>query len=395
MDNLYKQPLPPGVDPLSNASSSAAVPNTPAPYYPPPSMYNCEGHSNSSASLFPVRPSSRSFPSQNFHHSQPSFYNAPGPASLAQSVPAQTCFSSSLVSSEPHAESKHNQISSEVSQDCWTSTISTSSQFSQSLPELTKQSPSAESQVKDVNLAHHGVDAVDNHSVPSSASKNVEQVPLNMYGEGSRNIETAAQQAVLLEQVWFPNPLIQFNVSVFCGINLPAVISGNVEIGNGYGVPGGGAYYAAMSFAVQSSEILYFDIVEAKDPATGSSYFYNEKTGESQWEHPSVNGSCKLDSFRPPLPEDWVEATDVSTGMLKKPYAPRGGWVVGLKGVQPRAADTTATGPLFQQRPYPSPGAVLRKNAEIAAQSKKQGSHNRMTAISKRGDGSDGLGDAD
>ncbi|KAL0365910.1 UNVERIFIED_CONTAM: Polyglutamine-binding protein 1 [Sesamum radiatum] len=30
--------------------------------------------------------------------------------------------------------------------------------------------------------------------------------------------------------------------------------------------------------------------------------------------------------------------------------APRGGWVVGLKGVQPRAADTTATGPLFQQR---------------------------------------------
>ncbi|CAA6665383.1 unnamed protein product [Spirodela intermedia] len=73
--------------------------------------------------------------------------------------------------------------------------------------------------------------------------------------------------------------------------------------------------------------------------------------------------------------------------------APRGGWVVGLKGVQPRAADTTATGPLFQQRPYPSPGAVLRKNAEIAAQSKRPGSN--MAPISKRGDGSDGLGDAD
>ncbi|KAL6007426.1 hypothetical protein ACLOJK_032923 [Asimina triloba] len=73
--------------------------------------------------------------------------------------------------------------------------------------------------------------------------------------------------------------------------------------------------------------------------------------------------------------------------------APRGGWVVGLKGVQPRAADTTATGPLFQQRPYPSPGAVLRKNAEIAAQTKKSNSH--LAPISKRGDGSDGLGDAD
>ncbi|RDX93065.1 Polyglutamine-binding protein 1, partial [Mucuna pruriens] len=69
--------------------------------------------------------------------------------------------------------------------------------------------------------------------------------------------------------------------------------------------------------------------------------------------------------------------------------APRGGWVVGLKGVQPRAADTTATGPLFQQRPYPSPGAVLRKNAEIASQKKK--SNSNFTPISKRGDGSDGL----
>ncbi|XP_051151029.1 uncharacterized protein LOC127265320 [Andrographis paniculata] len=73
--------------------------------------------------------------------------------------------------------------------------------------------------------------------------------------------------------------------------------------------------------------------------------------------------------------------------------APRGGWVVGLKGVQPRAADTTATGPLFQQRPYPSPGAVLRKNAEIASQKKKHDSS--YAPISKRGDGSDGLGDAD
>ncbi|XP_047982171.1 uncharacterized protein LOC125223193 [Salvia hispanica] len=73
--------------------------------------------------------------------------------------------------------------------------------------------------------------------------------------------------------------------------------------------------------------------------------------------------------------------------------APRGGWVVGLKGVQPRAADTTATGPLFQQRPYPSPGAVLRKNAEIASQKKKHNSN--YSQISKRGDGSDGLGEAD
>eukprot|EP00951_Prasinocladus_malaysianus_P046395 scaffold640391_cov37-Prasinocladus_malaysianus.AAC.1 len=42
--------------------------------------------------------------------------------------------------------------------------------------------------------------------------------------------------------------------------------------------------------------------------------------------------------------------------------APRGGWTQGMEGCQPRAADTTAGGPLFQQRPYPSPGSVLRAN---------------------------------
>ncbi|KAG6548471.1 hypothetical protein Mapa_009959 [Marchantia paleacea] len=74
--------------------------------------------------------------------------------------------------------------------------------------------------------------------------------------------------------------------------------------------------------------------------------------------------------------------------------APRGGWGVGLKGQQPRAADTTATGPLFQQRPYPSPGAVLRRNAELAGQQQAKAGAN-YSVIYKRGDGSDGLGDAD
>lgn len=42
--------------------------------------------------------------------------------------------------------------------------------------------------------------------------------------------------------------------------------------------------------------------------------------------------------------------------------APRGGWTSGLEGFQPTAADTTASGPLFQSRPYPSPDSVLRQN---------------------------------
>ncbi len=45
--------------------------------------------------------------------------------------------------------------------------------------------------------------------------------------------------------------------------------------------------------------------------------------------------------------------------------APRGRWSLGMEGAQPRAADTTASGPLFQQRPYPSPGSVLRANQKM------------------------------
>jgi len=45
--------------------------------------------------------------------------------------------------------------------------------------------------------------------------------------------------------------------------------------------------------------------------------------------------------------------------------APQGGWSLGLEGCQPKAADTTAGGPLFQQRPYPSPGSVLRANKKM------------------------------
>lgn len=104
---------------------------------------------------------------------------------------------------------------------------------------------------------------------------------------------------------------------------------------------------------------------------------------------PSGKGYKKDHRKRIPSDSDELDPMDPSSYS----DAPRGGWVVGLKGVQPRAADTTATGPLFQQRPYPSPGAVLRKNAEIAAQEGKSSSH--YIPIHKRGDGSDGLGDAD
>lgn len=49
----------------------------------------------------------------------------------------------------------------------------------------------------------------------------------------------------------------------------------------------------------------------------------------------------------------------------KRPRLCRGTWSSGLPkhNEAKTGADTTASGPLFQQRPYPSPGAVLRANA--------------------------------
>lgn len=47
-------------------------------------------------------------------------------------------------------------------------------------------------------------------------------------------------------------------------------------------------------------------------------------------------------------------------------YTIRGTWSSGLdiKGEAKTGVDTTATGPLFQMRPYPSPGAVLQMNRD-------------------------------
>ena len=45
----------------------------------------------------------------------------------------------------------------------------------------------------------------------------------------------------------------------------------------------------------------------------------------------------------------------------------RGGWTDGLdtRGSAKTGVDVTASGPLFQQRPYPSPGDILRANQQL------------------------------
>lgn len=52
----------------------------------------------------------------------------------------------------------------------------------------------------------------------------------------------------------------------------------------------------------------------ARDPATGSAYYYNESTGMSQWERPQEKASDGQSPTSARLPENWIEALDETTG---------------------------------------------------------------------------------
>uniref|UniRef100_A0A3Q0RW64 Polyglutamine-binding protein 1 n=1 Tax=Amphilophus citrinellus TaxID=61819 RepID=A0A3Q0RW64_AMPCI len=105
------------------------------------------------------------------------------------------------------------------------------------------------------------------------------------------------------------------------------------------------------------------------DPACGLPYYWNVETEMVAWLSPNdpsavitkpakkIRGmhllSRKDDEMDPMDPSAYSDA-------------PRGSWSSGLpkRNEAKTGADTTAAGPLFQQRPYPSPGAVLRANAK-------------------------------
>lgn len=54
--------------------------------------------------------------------------------------------------------------------------------------------------------------------------------------------------------------------------------------------------------------------MEEKDPSSGDSYYYNERTGKTQWERPGKTSSSLQTSSALPFVEDWVEALDQTTG---------------------------------------------------------------------------------
>uniref|UniRef100_A0A8C7A5W9 Polyglutamine-binding protein 1 n=1 Tax=Nothoprocta perdicaria TaxID=30464 RepID=A0A8C7A5W9_NOTPE len=85
------------------------------------------------------------------------------------------------------------------------------------------------------------------------------------------------------------------------------------------------------------------------DPTCGLPYYWNAESDLVSWLPPSDPGAVVTRAAK----GTW------STGLPKRNEAKTG-------------ADTTAAGPLFQQRPYPSPGAVLRANAEIPLRTLQQ-----------------------
>ncbi|GKF18335.1 WW domain-containing protein, partial [Tanacetum coccineum] len=81
--------------------------------------------------------------------------------------------------------------------------------------------------------------------------------------------------------------------------------------------------------------------IESRDPTTGCVYYYNQKSGQSQWEKP-VGTSLNSQSSSSPLLGDWQEVLDETSGQQGNEPKPTqqpveikkcsgcGGWGVGL-----------------------------------------------------------------
>ncbi|XP_067941750.1 polyglutamine-binding protein 1-like [Watersipora subatra] len=141
---------------------------------------------------------------------------------------------------------------------------------------------------------------------------------------------------------------------------------------------------------------------EVGDPQSGRCYYWNPETDKVSWlppQHPRAKITVSVEKLKSRL----AGVTNVGSGegglasmerrkpvsvSIKEPKrrttrretreeldpmdpasyseVERGSWSTGLKADTKTGVDTTASGPLFQQRPYPSPGDILR--AQAAAQ---------------------------
>jgi len=89
------------------------------------------------------------------------------------------------------------------------------------------------------------------------------------------------------------------------------------------------------------------------------------KTGR----HPSLLKAQKQREKAAPYRKNKNKGDDILDPMDPASYSDvgRGTWASGLReeSEQKTGVDTTVNGPLFQQRPYPSPGDILRRNRKV------------------------------
>eukprot|EP00118_Oscarella_pearsei_P017226 m.169799 g.169799 ORF g.169799 m.169799 type:complete len:172 (+) comp39016_c0_seq35:104-619(+) len=124
---------------------------------------------------------------------------------------------------------------------------------------------------------------------------------------------------------------------------------------------------------------------EVPDIKSGYYYWWNTVSGQASWLPPTGKGNSVSFSKQESTNQargkaapysktrdrvnkrDFKKKKDDLDPMDPSSYAdvPRGDWISGLhdEGNARTGVDTTASGPLFQKRPYPSPGAVLKMNA--------------------------------
>ncbi|KAF5834956.1 hypothetical protein DUNSADRAFT_8105 [Dunaliella salina] len=121
---------------------------------------------------------------------------------------------------------------------------------------------------------------------------------------------------------------------------------------------------AAASAPARRTRVSFADGADSDDEggggkdAGGPKKSRLERIAEAQAARNANRGRNKKAALAAAAAKDGIDPMDPASYS----DAPKGTWSVGLEGAQPRAADTTAGGPLFQQRPYPSPGSVLRAN---------------------------------
>ncbi|VDM59140.1 unnamed protein product [Angiostrongylus costaricensis] len=122
--------------------------------------------------------------------------------------------------------------------------------------------------------------------------------------------------------------------------------------------------------------------VEVYDAGIARHYYWNQDTDEVCWvspRHPIAVIGEAAPRLAKELKERMEGATLTDLQVVKgidpmDPAAygdvPVGKWSSGLHAHDKTGADVTAGGPLFQQRPYPAPGAILRQQKKRAEEDK-------------------------